>query len=110
MVHVRANVSELRESADTAIRLSQQKSLERHSSKVAAAKIFQEGDYVVVRHLDTTVGSNKKLKPKYRGPYVIDKVLPHDRYVIKDIENCLITQIPYTGIIESNRLKHWIKL
>lgn len=104
------NLAEVRERASEAIRLSQQKSAERHNSRVAPAKSYQVGDFVVVKHIDTTVGKNKKLIAKYRGPYVVHKVLPHDRYVIKDIENCQITQIPYNGILEAARLKKWVQV
>uniref|UniRef100_A0A1B0CYU2 Uncharacterized protein n=1 Tax=Phlebotomus papatasi TaxID=29031 RepID=A0A1B0CYU2_PHLPP len=41
------------------------------------------------------------------GPYVVAKVLPHDRYVVRDVDNCQITQIPYNGIIESKNMRLW---
>lgn len=104
-----ANLRELRHEADLAIKKSQEKSQERHLNRVAPAKIYQKGDYVVIRNINTTVGVNKKLLPKYKGPYVIEKVLPHDRYVVQDIENCQITQLPYNGVIEASRMKKWIK-
>jgi len=31
--------------------------------------MYKEGDYVVVRNIDTTPGVNKKLIPKFKGPY-----------------------------------------
>lgn len=37
--------------------------------------------------VDTTIGTNKKFVPIFKGPYRIYKVLPNDRYVIRDIEN-----------------------
>lgn len=104
------NLLNVRTSADAAIRLSQLKSLDRHNKIVAPAKVYNEGDFVVIRNIDTTVGKCKKLVPKYKGPYIVHKSLPNDRYVIKDIENCQITQMPYNGIIESARMKKWIQL
>lgn len=53
-------------------------------------------------------GTNKKFVPKFRGPYLIHKTLPNDRYVIRDIENCQITQIPYDGIIEASRIRKYV--
>lgn len=47
--------------------------------------------------------------PKFKGPYIVTKILPNDRYVVKDIENCQITQIPYDGVIKSRNMRKWIK-
>lgn len=58
---------------------------------------------MVVRNVDTTIGTNKKFIAKYKGSYVIKKVLPNDRYVVTDIENCPVTQMPYEGILEASR-------
>lgn len=69
---------------------------------------YDEGEFVVIRNVDTTIRKNKKLIPKYRGPYKIHRVLPNDRYVIRDVDNCQITQIPYNGVLEAARLKPWI--
>lgn len=55
------------------------------------------------------MGSNRKLFEKYKGPYVIKKKLPHDRYVITDIGYHQVTQIPYDGVVESRRLRLWLK-
>ncbi|XP_058123072.1 uncharacterized protein LOC131285209 [Anopheles ziemanni] len=68
---------------------------------------YEEGDLVAVRYVDTTDSGNKKLQPKYRGPYVVHKILPHDRYVIRDVEECQLTQLPYDGVLEVNKLRPW---
>lgn len=72
------------------------------------AKTFEQGEYVVIRNVDTTLGTNRKLIPTYRGPYRIHKVLIHDRYVVRDVENCPITRLPYDGLIEANRMRKWL--
>ena len=64
---------------------------------------------IVIKNVDTTVGKNKKLIPKYKGPYVIRKQLGHDRYVVSDVENCQITQMPYNSVIDSSRMKKWLE-
>lgn len=71
-------------------------------------KIYAEGDYIVVRYIDSSAG-NKKFTQKFRGPYVIHKVLPNDRYVVRDIEGSQITQLPYDNIVEAKNLKYWRK-
>lgn len=70
-------------------------------------RTFKEGDFVVIKNVDTTIGVNKKLLPKFKGPYEIHKKLPNDRYVVRDIENGQITQIPYDSVIEACNIKLW---
>ena len=60
---------------------------------------FEVGEYVVIRNVDNSVNTNKKLIAKFRGPYVIHKRLPNDRYVVRDIEGFQQTQIPYDGVL-----------
>lgn len=102
------DLSLLREKASENIKKSQEDNLNRFLKHNTPAEIYNEGDYVAIKHINNTVGSNKKLEPKYRGPYVIHKELPHDRYVVRDVDGCQITQIPYNGILEANKLKKWV--
>ena len=97
----------IRKSASDGIIKSQIRNERKFLNKNYPPHQFSIGDYVVMRNTDTSTGSNKKLIPKYRGPYVIHKVLPHDRYIIRDIENCQLTQLPYNGVIEASRLRLW---
>lgn len=101
------SLKQKREEASTAIHKSQEYNARYFESKNRPPKVYSEGEFVVLRHFDTTVGTNKKFNEKYRGPYVIHKVLPHDRYVIRDIENCQITQLPYDGVVEACKIRKW---
>jgi len=69
---------------------------------------FKIGDYVVIKNFVSSPGACKKVIPKFKGPYVIIKVLPNDRYLIKDVEGFQLTQIPYEGIWEAANIKKWI--
>lgn len=51
---------------------------------------------------------NRKLLPKFKGPYVISKCLGDDRYVVKDIEGFQMSQLP-EGIFETNRIRPWLE-
>lgn len=62
----------------------------------------------MIRNIDTTVGSNKKLIPKYKGPYIVKKVLDSDRYIVSDIEGFQVTQLSYTGVIAADHMKPYI--
>ena len=58
---------------------------------------------------DFSAGTNKKLIPKYRGPYIIKAILDNDRYVVGDIEGFQVTQIPFEGVMAPSRMKPWMK-
>jgi len=53
---------------------------------------YQINDYVDIINVDTIVDANKKLIPKYKGPYVVSKVLGADRYIVIDIPGFQIIQ------------------
>lgn len=100
---------EIRTTAKNAIDKSQQYSENRQAERGTPARAFKQGDFVVMRNVDVTIGTNKKLIPTYRGPYTVHKILPNDRYVIRDVENCQLTQRPYDNIVEAARLKLWVE-
>lgn len=97
----------IRSSASEKIIKLQNYNSSRSEQKGVKVRTFNEGDFVVIKNIDTTIGVNKKLLPKFKGPYVIHKKLPNDRYVVKDIENGQITQIPYNSVIEACNIKLW---
>lgn len=70
---------------------------------------YNVGDYVLIRSTQFKPGENSKLAPKYKGPYMVKKVLGNSRYVITDIPGFNITQKPLDTILSSDRMKHWIK-
>lgn len=102
------NVEEIRAQAQEAIQKSQTTNMMNHMRHYKPAREYAVGDLVVVKHVDTTVGVNKKLINKYRGPYVVRKRIGHDRYLISDVENCQLTQMPYENIVDSSRMKLWL--
>lgn len=102
------NLTALRRDADCRINELQEKSSIRYAQSHKPHVEFAEGDYVMIRNVDTTIGTNKKFIPKFRGPYRIHKILPNDRYVVRDIDGCQLTQLPYDGVIESSRIRKWI--
>lgn len=107
--HSVTNIESLRALADQSIQTMQKKNKEYFDGKYAPARTFGVGDFVVIKNIDTSIGTNKKLIAKYKGPYVIHKVLDNDRYVVTDIENHQVSQIPYSGVLEATRMKHWIR-
>lgn len=103
------DLESLRSAAANYIARSQEYSQKWFEQNCKPAKLYEHGDFVVIRNVDTSAGSNKKFIPKFRGPYVIDKVLRKHRYVVRDIDNYQLTQIPYSGVVEAKNMKLWKK-
>lgn len=101
------NLVEIRDSAAKAIGGTQAHNKELFDARHKAPRRYKEGDYVMIVNTDVTPGINKKLLPKYRGPYEVKKVLPNDRYVIADVDGYQITGIPFEGVFESGRMRPW---
>lgn len=79
---------------------------ERHTKPT----IYKPGDYVLIRNSALKQGEDNKLKPKYKGPYVIAKSLNKNRYVVQNIPGFNITQKSFNSILSTDRMKPWIKL
>lgn len=101
------NLSLIREEAAEAIRKSQGYNKMYFDKKHKTTTHFQEGDLVMIPNHDVTVGVNKKLLPKFKGPYIIKKALPNDRYLLSDVEGYQITNRPFEGIFESGQMRFW---
>ncbi|KYN09766.1 hypothetical protein ALC57_18112 [Trachymyrmex cornetzi] len=65
-------------------------------------------DYVGIRDMTPRIGENKKFKPKYKGPYMISKILDKNRYVVTDIPGFNLSPKPYNSILSPDKLKYWI--
>ncbi|XP_011859081.1 PREDICTED: uncharacterized protein K02A2.6-like [Vollenhovia emeryi] len=107
-VNVERNLDALREKASRKLNEEQRKGTERYNLRRKAARKYTVGEYVEIRNVETAAGINKKLIPKYKGPYVIKKVLDHDRYVVVDIEGFQLTQRPYMGVLAPDQMCPYI--
>ena len=103
------DLAAIRNEAHVNIKKSQDKAGKWFINNSKGAKQYNVGDLVFIHNVDTTVGSNKKLNFKFKGPYRVDKTLPNDRYVIKDVDGCQLSQIPYDGVIEARNMRLWVK-
>jgi len=95
----RFDLVDLRAQASKRIIKSQTTSASHYDNKRKEPTKYKVNDYVMVKNVDVTCGINKKLILKFKGPYVVKKVLEHDRYIIKDVEDNQLTQKPYEGIV-----------
>ncbi|RLU21881.1 hypothetical protein DMN91_006258 [Ooceraea biroi] len=103
------DLSKVREEAAQKIITTQTANEKSYNRSHKTATTYSEGDYVMITNIDTTVGANKKLIPKYKGPYVVHKCLGSDRYVVRDIPGFQITQLPYDGVVSADRMKPWVR-
>lgn len=61
------NLQHIRNESSRAIDHSQTYAADRAKKMFKPAKKYDVGNFVVIRNVDTVIGSNKKLIPKYRG-------------------------------------------
>lgn len=102
----RDSVRNTAKTATELIRAYNKKYKDAHTRKPS---VYDKGDYVLIRNLSVKAGENSKLKPNYRGPYMIAKCLGNNRYVVRDIPGFNITTRPYNSILSADKIKSWIK-
>ncbi|KAL4149769.1 hypothetical protein QTP88_003637 [Uroleucon formosanum] len=106
----RFNLPEIRKKASEQIMKAQTESEKQYDVGRKEPVKYSVGDYVMIKNVDVTHGVNKKLIPKFKGPYIVRRALDYDRYVIGDIEGNQITQRPYEGIVGPDQMKRWVKI
>jgi len=104
-----ATRQEARDNASVAIELIRNYNKIYRDARSKKPTIYNVGDYVLIRDTTPQPGVNSKLKPAYKGPYVINKSLGSNRYVVRDIPGFNITARPLDTVLSSDRLKPWVK-
>jgi len=74
-----------RKLAQTVNRKMQEYNKQQYDKHHKKCTRYKEGDLVMVRVTQNKPGVNKKLIPKYKGPYQIKKILKKNRFVVVDI-------------------------
>lgn len=82
----------------------------RFEQKHRTPKKYDVNDLVVIEHVPVATGESRKLEPKYRGPYIITKVLDMDRYIVADLPDCQRNQRHFESVYTSDKLKPWCTL
>ncbi|XP_063920326.1 uncharacterized protein LOC135135234 [Zophobas morio] len=103
------DLAEVREKAQSQNEKLQAYNKRMYDQKHRPPKPYNVGDYVMIKNIDVTPGINKKLLPRYRGPYEIKKSLGNDRYWITDVEGFQVTQIPFEGVCCPENMKLWLQ-
>jgi hypothetical protein len=91
------NLSDIRDNATDSIKRNQEYNKTYHDSHTTKATKYNVDDLVFLRATKTPE-ENTKLSNKYKGPYVVHKVLDRDRYVIRDIDGYQVSGRVYDGI------------
>lgn len=78
------DLEEIRHDAGERIKEQQVKDCIRNNKRRKAPEQYNEGDLIRVERQVPHDGKSQKLCTKYQGLYRIIKVLPNDRFVIKD--------------------------
>uniref|UniRef100_A0A1B0D915 RNA-directed DNA polymerase n=1 Tax=Phlebotomus papatasi TaxID=29031 RepID=A0A1B0D915_PHLPP len=77
------------------------KQAEKYNEVHRGSRKYSKDDLMLLRYNPQAIGSSRKMVPRYRGPYEVQKVLDRDRYVIAD--TTFITGDPSRGRTESQR-------
>lgn len=97
--------TELRSAAQIANRAVQEYNKKQYDKRHKKPTQYKEGDLVLIRILQHKPGINKKLLPKYKGPYLIKAVLKKNRFVVTDIPGYNLTSKPTNTILSSDKIK-----
>lgn len=102
-------LNELRQSSGNLIKAQQEKDKIRFNKKRKPSHVFSEGDLVrVEREISHNDGKSKKLVAKFQGPYRITKILPNDRFVVKDTPLTRKNNRGYEAVVAGDKLRPWL--
>lgn len=96
-------ILEIRQKANACIKKLQDYNKKMVDKKRKGVQDYKEGDFVVLK-----TNFENKLSKKFRGPYVIKKKLPNDRYLITDIDDFQVTHLPFSSVCSPNNMRRWI--
>ncbi|XP_058827253.1 uncharacterized protein LOC131687215 [Topomyia yanbarensis] len=102
------DLSSLREEASQSMQKEHQYNKRVYDSHCKRNTQYQQGDLVMLRRTNV-VGERSKLKPKFRGPYVVKKVLDNNRYVVADLDNYQVSSIRFEGIFDPLNMRLYQK-
>lgn len=97
-----------REEAMQSMQQQQEYNKKVYDSHCKRNTVYQQGDLVMLRRTNIA-GERSKLKPKFRGPYVVKKVLDKNRYVVSDLDNYQVTSTRFEGIFDPLNMRLYQK-
>lgn len=87
------------------INQTRQRQKEYYDKKRREATRFKESDVIMAQVTsEIATGKSRKLRPKFKGPFRITKVLSNDRHDVEDMrEHCKRS----STVVAAERLKTW---
>lgn len=98
---------ELRRIVRARIEKEQQRQKVHFDKRRRPARQYREGDLVLVENDVHSTGQSKKLEPRYKGPFIIQKSVGNDRYLITDVPGVRLSQKRTSTIFAAERMKPW---
>ncbi|XP_070854026.1 uncharacterized protein [Drosophila suzukii] len=105
-----AELDQLRADAARTVNDHRAAAKKRYDAKHAKPTVYSLGDLVLVENEPFSTGTSRKLEPRYKGPFIINKVLPNDRYLVEDIPHAQRKQRHYKSVYSSDKMKRWCEL
>lgn len=100
------DVHKLRKDVSQTIVNKQRAQKQLYDAKRSNPKPYDVGQHVLIqRPKISNAGMSRKLEPRYKGPFIVTKVLDHDRYVVKDMPGAKRSRTAYVGICPSDKMK-----
>uniref|UniRef100_A0A034WRX5 RNA-directed DNA polymerase n=1 Tax=Bactrocera dorsalis TaxID=27457 RepID=A0A034WRX5_BACDO len=103
-------MNEIQTEAVSRINQQREKAKQRFNEKHRKPTQYNVGDLVLAENEPVSTGGSRKLEPLYKGPFMVTKVIGHDRYLVEDIPGSKRKQRHYTSIYASDKLKPWCNL
>lgn len=85
----------------------QSKEKERYDKSKRKPRSYKVGELVLIRraNVSSNDGKSKKTLPRFKEPFVVTAVLPHDKYCIEDLPGACRSQKAYKGICAVDKMK-----
>lgn len=79
----------------------------RFDSRHSKPTQYKEGDLVVIDTVPQPTGESHKLDARYKGPYIVTKIIGNDRYLVEDLPDLSLKQRKYCGVMSTDHMKPW---
>lgn len=103
-------LSELRQKVGSEMNEIRKKSASKFNSNRILPDKYDVGDFVLIRCEHKSTGQPQKHLPRYKGPYVVERVLGKDRYEIVDPPNYKVSQKPFKSVYVADKMRPWCRL